>query len=32
MEDLGIHDGDLLVVSISLEPDDGKIAICYIDG
>ena len=32
MKDLGIHDGDLLVVDKSLEPDDGKIAVCYIDG
>ncbi len=32
MRDLGIHDGDLLVIDKSLEPKDGKIAICYIDG
>lgn len=32
MHDLGIHDGDLLVVDKSIEPRDGKIAICYVDG
>jgi DNA polymerase V len=32
MKDAGIHDGDLLVIDKSLEPLDGKIAICYIDG
>ncbi len=25
-------DGDLLVIDKSLEPTDGKIAVCYIDG
>lgn len=32
MKDIGIHDGDLLVIDKSLEPKNGKIAICYIDG
>jgi DNA polymerase V len=32
MKDLGIHDGDLLVIDKSLAPQNGKIAICYIDG
>lgn len=32
MQDLGIHDGDLLIIDKSLEPQDGKIAVCYIDG
>ena len=32
MKDLGIEDGDLLVIDKSLEPSDGKIAVCYIDG
>jgi DNA polymerase V len=32
MKDEGIHDGDLLVIDKSLEPADGKIAVCYIDG
>lgn len=32
MTDAGIDDSDLLVVDRSLEPQDGKIAICLIDG
>jgi len=32
MKDLGIHEGDLLVIDKSLEPCNGKIAVCYIDG
>lgn len=32
MSDMGINDGDLLVVDKSLEPQDGKVAVCYIDG
>jgi DNA polymerase V len=32
MKDEGIHDGDLLVIDKSIEPTDGKIAVCYIDG
>lgn len=32
MKDLGIHDGDLLVIDKSLEPLNGKIAVCFIDG
>jgi DNA polymerase V len=32
MKDAGIFDGDLLVIDKSLEPQDGKIAICQIDG
>lgn len=32
MKDAGIYDGDLLVIDKSLEPIDGKIAVCYIDG
>ncbi len=32
MQDAGIADGDLLVIDKSLEPKDGKIAICFIDG
>ena len=32
MQDIGIHDGDLLVIDKSLEAKDGKIAVCYIDG
>lgn len=32
MKDAGIDDGDLLVIDKSLEAEDGKIAVCYIDG
>jgi DNA polymerase V len=32
MKDLGIDDGDLLIIDKSLEPTDGKIAVCFIDG
>ncbi|KAB1065074.1 LexA family protein [Salibacter halophilus] len=32
MQDFGIDDGDLLVVDRSMEPHNGKIAVCYIDG
>ncbi len=28
----GIHNGDLLIIDRSLEPTNGKIAVCYIDG
>jgi DNA polymerase V len=30
--DAGIYDGDLLIVDKSLEPINGKIAVCFIDG
>jgi len=32
MVDAGINDGDLLIIDKSLEPSDGKIAVCCIDG
>lgn len=32
MRDAGIEDGDLLVIDRSLEPKNGKIAVCYLDG
>ncbi len=32
MQDVGIEDGDLLVIDKSLEPQNGKIAVCFIDG
>lgn len=32
MEGADIHDGDIAVVDKSLEPSDGCIAVCYIDG
>lgn len=27
-----IHDGDIVVIDKSLEPGDGNIAVCFIDG
>lgn len=32
MMDAGIHDKDVLVVDRSLEPQNNKIAVCFIDG
>lgn len=32
MQDDGIADGDLLVVDKSVEPYDGCVAVCFIDG
>jgi DNA polymerase V len=32
MKNAGIFDGDLLVIDKSIAPQDGKIAICQIDG
>ncbi len=32
MKDIGIDDGDLLIIDKSLEIQDGKIAVCFIDG
>ncbi|MCL4482281.1 MAG: translesion error-prone DNA polymerase V autoproteolytic subunit [Bacteroidetes bacterium] len=32
MVDAGIHDGDLIIIDKSLEPTNGKIAVCFIDG
>ena len=32
MRDAGLNDGDLLVIDKSLEPANGKIAVCFIDG
>lgn len=32
MKDLGIDDGDLLIIDKSIEPKTGKIAVCFIDG
>jgi len=32
LQNAGISDGDLLVIDRSLEPTNGKIAVCYIDG
>ncbi len=32
MEDANIHDGDLLVIDRSLEAQNNKVAVCFIDG
>ena len=32
MKDAGIDNGDLLIIDKSLEPRNGKIAVCFIDG
>jgi len=32
MVDAGMSNGDLLVVDRSLEPQDGKVAVCMLDG
>ena len=32
MEGAGIFDGDLLVIDKSLEPYEGAVAVCFIDG
>ena len=32
MKNAGIDDGDLLIIDKSLEPVNGKIAVCFIDG
>lgn len=32
MIDSGISDGDIIIVDKSLDPHDGAIAVCYLDG
>ncbi len=32
LKNAGITNGDLLIIDRSLEPTNGKIAVCYIDG
>lgn len=32
MEDANIHDGDLLVIDRSIEPQNNKVSVCFIDG
>ncbi len=32
LKDAGIDDGDLLIIDRSIEPRDGCIAVCFIDG
>ena len=32
MENAGLSDGDLIVIDRSINPENNKIAVCYIDG
>ncbi len=32
MEGAGIYDGDLLIIDKSVEPYEGAVAVCFIDG
>ena len=32
MQGAGLDDGDLIVIDRSQEPENGKIAVCYVDG
>ncbi len=32
MIDANVHDGDILVIDKSLDPQNGDMAVCYIDG
>jgi len=32
MKDAGIQDGDILIIDKSLEPSNGDMAVCFIDG
>lgn len=32
MIEAGLDDGDLIVIDRSLDPENGKIAVCFIDG
>jgi DNA polymerase V len=32
MKDVGISDGDLLIIDRSIEPTNGRIAVCFING
>ena len=32
MKDVGIFDGDLLIIDKSIEPQNNKIAVCQVDG
>lgn len=32
MIDANVHDGDILVIDKSLEPRNGDMAVCFIDG
>ena len=32
MIDAHVHDGDILIIDKSLEPQNGDMAVCFIDG
>ncbi len=32
MVDAGVEDGDILVIDKSLEPEEGDMAVCFLDG
>ncbi|MDD4514220.1 translesion error-prone DNA polymerase V autoproteolytic subunit [Massilibacteroides sp.] len=32
MIDAGVYDGDILIIDKSLEPRDGDMAVCFVDG
>ncbi len=32
MQDVNIHDGDILIIDRSIIPSNGKIAVCFVDG
>lgn len=32
MKDAGISDGDILIIDRSLEPQNGNMALCFVDG
>ncbi|WP_296687287.1 translesion error-prone DNA polymerase V autoproteolytic subunit [Flavobacterium sp.] len=32
MKNMGVYNGDLLIIDRSLEPENDKTALCYIDG
>lgn len=32
MQDVGITDGDILIIDKSLPPSNGRIAVCFLDG
>ena len=32
MEDAGLSDGDLIVIDRSINPENNKIAVCFLDG
>lgn len=32
MKDMEINSGDLVIIDKSIEPKNGKIAVCYVDG